>query len=166
MIQRDELIDSMLEEIRIIKYLARRIPAERLHWRPSPGQRSMHELMQYLTRAGEGITLTLVNGNRDHAERLLKRAESVTARNFEQLMDEQAAGLKRALEGVSHARLANERAAMPWGGPGMSLGAAIMNSGLKFLSAYRMQLFLYLKQLGRQELGTAQCWAGREPAPK
>jgi hypothetical protein len=47
----------------------------------------------------------------------------------------------------------------------MSLGAAIMNSSVKFLAAYRMQLFLYIKQLGRQELSTVQNWGGRDPAP-
>ncbi|MCB9894698.1 MAG: hypothetical protein H6839_09625 [Planctomycetes bacterium] len=164
MITRDELIGSMLEEIRICKFLAAKIPGDRVDWRPTANQRSVLELLRYITRAGEGFTTTLVYGNRDHADRLLKRAEGTTLANFDRVMDEQAANLKAMIGGLSSDRLTNERKSMPWGGPEMSLAAAIMNSGVKFLAAYRMQLFLYLKLLGKCELGTAECWAGREPA--
>jgi hypothetical protein len=165
MIGRDELIDSMIHEINVAKFIGSKIPAGRMHWRPTPRQRSVLELMQYLTRAGAGITLALLNGNRDHAEGMLKRSQEVTALTFARAMDEQAALIRRTLGAVSHSRLANERAAPPWGGPQTSLGVAILNTALKFLTAYRMQLFLYAKQLGREELGTAQAWAGREPQP-
>ena len=164
MITREELIDSMLEEIRLCKFLGAKVPGDRLDWRPTPNQRSVLELLRYITRAGEGFTTALVDGNRDHVDRLVKRADETTLANFDRVMDEQAANLKAMIGGLSNERLTNERKSMPWGGPDMSLAAAIMNSGVKFLTAYRMQLFLYLKQLGHSELGTAHCWAGREPA--
>jgi hypothetical protein len=164
MVTREDLLASMLHEINVVKYLAARIPPGRHNWRPSPGQRSVLELMRYLVRAGSGTTTTLINGNRDHFEALKARCEAVTPLTFDRAMDKQAEDLKRVLGGVSNARLANEKATVPWGGPQMSLGAAIMNTGVKFLTAYRMQLFLYIKQLGVQGISTSENWAGRDPA--
>ena len=163
MITKEELIESMLHEIRVIQYLAAKVPAGGYDWRPSPGQRSVLELLQYLTRAGTGTLLALINGNRDHFAALFERSESTTPLNFADHMDAQAAEIRSAIEGVSQERLTNERAAPPWGEPKSSLAAAIMNSSVKFLAAYRMQLFLYLKQMGLSELGTRQNWAGRDP---
>ena len=37
---------------------------------------------------------------------------------------------------------------------------------IKFLVAYRMQLFMYLKGMGRTDLGTPQCWLGADPDEK
>lgn len=163
MITRDDLIQSMVHEINVAKFIAGKIPAGRWDWRPSPKQRSVLELAQYLTRAGIGSLTTHVNGNRDHVDALVEKANAVTPLTFARAMDEQAAEIRRVLGAVGHARLANDRVTQPWGTE-VSLGAAILNSSLKYLTAYRMQLFLYAKQLGGQELGTAQAWAGRDPA--
>jgi hypothetical protein len=42
----------------------------------------------------------------------------------------------------------------------------LLETTVKFLCAYRMQLFLYLKQMGVEGLGTAHAWAGRDPKPQ
>lgn len=165
MITRDDLINSMLHEINVAKFIAGKIPVDRWGWRPSPKQRSVIELAQYLTRAGIGSLKVHVNGNRDHAEAMIAKANSVTPLTFARAMDDQAAEIKRVLGALGHGRLANDRVTLPIGGPPQSLAAAILNSSLKYLTAYRMQLFMYAKQLSREELGTAQAWAGRDPAP-
>jgi len=41
-----------------------------------------------------------------------------------------------------------------------SRGALIINLALSGCAAYRMQLFLYLKACGREELGTMNLWTG------
>jgi hypothetical protein len=166
MITREDLIESIVHEINVAKFIGSKIPGNRLNWRPTPKQRSVLELMQYLTRAGAGITLFYVNGNRDHSEAMLKKSQEVTPLTYGRAMDEQAALIRKTLGAVPTSRLVNDRAAPPWGGPQTSLGMAILNTALKFLTAYRMQLFLYAKQLGREDLGTAHAWAGREPLPQ
>ena len=40
----------------------------------------------------------------------------------------------------------------------------LVNLVLCHYSAYRMQLFLYLKACGREELSTMNLWAGRDAA--
>ena len=46
-----------------------------------------------------------------------------------------------------------------------SKGAFIVNLVLCGCVAYRMQLFLYLKACGREELSTANLWSGIDPPP-
>lgn len=164
MITKDTLLASLQNETRIIKHLVTKIPADRLHWRPTAGQRSVLELTQYLTRAASGIGFYLVNGNRDHSEAQKTEAEQVGLHNVQQALDRQLHRMTELLVGVSSADLANRQCALPWGITA-KLGEALLETSVKFLTGYRMQLFLYLKQLGRTELNTANCWAGRDPAP-
>ena len=41
-------------------------------------------------------------------------------------------------------------------------GQAIFATSVRFLCAYRMQLFLYIKQCGATELGTSNAWLGMD----
>ena len=41
-------------------------------------------------------------------------------------------------------------------------GAALVNMVLCGYAAYRMQLFLYLKAMGREELNTINLWGGAD----
>lgn len=45
-----------------------------------------------------------------------------------------------------------------------SRGLMLVNLVLCHYTAYRMQLFLYLKACGREELSTMNLWAGRDAA--
>ena len=48
MITKEQYIESFLKEIDIIKHLAEKIEPKMLDYRPTPGQRSTLELLQYL----------------------------------------------------------------------------------------------------------------------
>jgi hypothetical protein len=39
----------------------------------------------------------------------------------------------------------------------------MVNFGIGGCAAYRMQLFLYLKAFGREDLGSMNLWAGVDP---
>ena len=164
MITKQQLIDSMLWEIRIIKHLAGKIPPGGMRYRPSDHQRSMLDLMQYLTTCAIVPGLAAVNGNWDHAEEVEKASEKVTQQTFDKAMDEQGRQLKALINGVNSHDFAHKDAAMPWGTP-CKLGQGLMDMCLKTLVAYRMQLFLYVKAAGRKDIGPAQCWAGFDPRP-
>ena len=45
-----------------------------------------------------------------------------------------------------------------------SRGSTIVSLVLSHYAAYRMQLFLYLKACGREELNTMNLWVGRDAA--
>jgi hypothetical protein len=40
----------------------------------------------------------------------------------------------------------------------MILGTAIINAPIKWLAAYRLQLFTYLKMNGRSDISTREAW--------
>ena len=44
-------------------------------------------------------------------------------------------------------------------------GEALHSSCVRFVVAYRMQLFLYLKQTTHPEMSTSNCWLGQDAPP-
>jgi hypothetical protein len=69
------------------------------------------------------------------------------------------------IEGLSEEELASREVALPWGDK-MTLGAALVAMPHSFMTAYRMQLFLYLKQAGLTHLTTYEAWAGVDKPAK
>ena len=53
---------------------------------------------------------------------------------------------------------------MPGGGM-LPLGFAVLEGPLKWLTAYKMQLFLYAKATGATQLKTSNLWRGTDPKP-
>jgi hypothetical protein len=164
MITREQLLDSMRHETRVIKHLATKLPAGRLDWRPTPKQRSTLELMQYLTYCGTIGVKAMIHGNWDHAEALESGGNAVTPETFAAAMDAQMAELEREIRAIPEKDLLDRAATMPWGAP-TKLGLSLIDCGIKPLTAYRMQLFLYAKESGNADIGPANCWVGVD-APK
>ena len=163
MITPDQLIGSLKHEVTIIKHLGTKVTPDSLGYKPTDGQRTMLELMQYLTTCALVPARYMAVGNWDEGEALEKAAEAVTADTFAAAMDEQMTRLTDTIRGLSADGLAAERQ-MPWGSP-CSAGRGLVDAVLKCITAYRMQFFLYLKAAGRTELGPAQCWVGFDPPP-
>lgn len=162
MITREQLLDSMRHEVKIIRHLATKVPPGTWDWRPTPGQRSMLELLQYLTCCGSIGTVFAATGTWDHAEAIEKDAESVTPETFDAAMQKQMALLEEVIRSLPEADLLTRDAKLPWGAP-TKLGLGLVDMGLKPLAAYRMQFFLYAKQAGNSALGPANCWVGVDP---
>ena len=165
MIIKQQIIDSLRHENAVIKHLGGKVTPEMQDWRPTPGQRSILELLQYMTCMAEVPARFNVTGSWEHGEALELAAESVTIENFPARMDAQMQRLEEILADVDEEEARTKPSAMPWGQPS-TVGAGFMDMVLKCLVAYRMQLFLYLKQAGHSELGPANCWVGVDvPAP-
>lgn len=162
MISTDQLLASMRHEVRTMQHLATKVPPGTYDWRPTPAQRSTLELMRYLTVCGTiGVTYA-ASGTWERAEQLEREAEGVTPESFHAAMDAQMALLEEVIRPLSEDDLLHRDAKMPWGAP-TKLGLGLIDMGLKPLTAYRMQLFLYAKQSGNASLGPANCWIGRDP---
>ncbi|MHC4840794.1 MAG: hypothetical protein ACYTDT_07485 [Planctomycetota bacterium] len=164
MLSPEMVLNACLDEIKVIKHLATKVPVGGLRYKPTDGQRTMDELMQYLTVCGSLAAKGSINGNWDHAEAYSSRSKEVTQDNFAARMDEQAADLTDMLKSVPSGDWQGKDATFPWGQP-VKLGDALLMTALKSLTAYRMQFFLYLKSAGRTDLGSAQCWVGFDPQP-
>ena len=162
MSERQLLLDSMLREVDVIKFLGAKVPPERLDYRPSPEQRSALELLQYLTLCGHRIAEVVLTENWALRDEYAQEAERVTLESFGAAMDRQADRLRKLVAGIADEEWATRTVRLPWGVE-TSVPGLFLDATLKFLVAYRMQLFLYLKSMGRTDLGTAQCWLGTDP---
>ena len=159
MLTKEELLASMRHETGIIKHLATKVTPDTLEWRPTPGQRSTLELMQYLTCMATITAENLTSQNWDHAEALGKESAEVTLESFPAAMDRQMNRIEEAFSGIDEATARATPHTLPWGPP-TTMSALTVDNVLKSFVAYRMQFFLYVKQAGRPEMTSADCWAG------
>ena len=159
-ITKPELLASLQKEVRILLHLASKIDRSQLDYRPTPKQRSTMELLQYLSYMGPSM-LRYAKGeqlDRDAWEKIVK---TVASRGF----DETLAAIKT--HGDTYATLLADmddaafRAEVTgFDGAKTSCGSFIVNHVIAQCSAYRTQLFMYLKACGREELNTSNLWVG------
>ena len=161
MISKQDLLDMMLRECRIILHLHGKIPADSLDFSFTPPQRNTLDLLRYLSFVALGSTHALLDGTFDKYQEMAKQAEELSADAFPQAMQSQMEGLTALFEQFSDADLADREVKLPWDEV-TSLGRALLMFPHGCLVAYRMQLFLHAKGAGNTEIGTANCWAGMD----
>jgi hypothetical protein len=163
---KDELIASAQNEVRILLHLASKIDRNKLDYRPTPKQRSTLELLQYLVVMGPMLIRGIKAGKFDQAGWQAAVTEA-NAMNFDQVLgaiEKQTSTYAELLSGFSDADFRGEIDL--FGAGKASRGSVIVNMVLGGHTAYRTQLFLYLKSCGREELNTMNLWAGMDaPTP-
>jgi hypothetical protein len=160
MVSKAQLLDSMRHESAVVKHLVGKLSPDKLEYRPSPGQRSTIELLRYLTICGIVAATRCITGTWEHAAAADKRASHLRIDDIPKAMDEQMAAMDRLFANLTDEDLSTRAAKMP-SGELCTLGESLMNVALKFLVAYRMQLFLYAKACGA-DIGSSNCWAGTD----
>lgn len=165
MFTKAQFLDTCRFETKVIQHLATKVLPGRDEWRPTPAQRSTLELLRYLTTCAIVPARAMVEGNWEHAEPAEKASASVTPATFAAAMTAQMQALEALVAPLSEQDLLERKAELPWGAPNR-LGEALVNTVVKPLVAYRMQLFLYAKQSGNADIGPANCWVGVDaPTP-
>jgi len=159
MISKDQLAASMTRECDICKHLYTKLGPDAWDYRPTPSQRSTIELLRYLAACGIGAVKSMAEQNWKLFGEYTDRAKAMPADEFPAAMDRQKAELESFFRSVDEQTLGTQLASLPGGGK-LPLGEAIMNGPLKWLAAYKLQLFLYAKATGAVEIGTANAWAG------
>ena len=160
MYTKQDLIDSVSNEFRIIKHLATKIPADTEGYKPTEGQRTTSELLQYLSEVFVNATKVILAGTTDAYKTLPQPTEPTTLSNFADMMDKQLADFKATMELFTDEELA--KVINIYGMGEMSKGRYLVENLLKWLAAYKMQLFLYIKSSGNTALGTANLWGGMD----
>jgi hypothetical protein len=162
---RDELVSSLQSEVRVLLHLISKGDPAKLDYRPTPKQRSMLELLQYLAIMGP-IHARSVKAQVFDLEvwRNTWRTEEAAAKTMNLEQVKEAIGKQSGLfaELVSSCSDADLRAEIEMFGTRASRGSMFVSLVLCHYAAYRMQLFLYLKSCGREELGTLNLWAGMD----
>lgn len=156
---KEELIQSLQHEVHILLHLIGKIDPKMLDYRPSAKQRSMIELLRYLSYMGPALIPGIKAGGFDAAE--WKACEdNACAADFETVrvaIANQSEQYAEMLSGFSDEEF---RGQIEMFGRKASRGSIIVNIILGSHAAYRTQLFLYLKANGREELNTFNLWAG------
>jgi hypothetical protein len=163
---RSELLASLQKEVRILLHLATKIDRSKLDYRPTPKQRSTLELLKYLSYMGPMLVRYAKQEPLDAAVwgDVVKAAE---ARDFDQTLEAIAAHHDTYTALVADTTDDAFRAeVVGFDGAKTSCGAFMVTHVLGQCAAYRMQLFMYLKACGREELNTMNLWVGLDtPAP-
>ena len=161
MITKEQYLDALVGEMNIMKHLAEKIQPEQLTHKPTEPQRTLAELLHYLTYIFIAGADSAVNGDAD-AWKKYTGTPMPTLENFNELLDKEISEVKSLIMPMTDDDLGQEVAM--WG---RTQSKALHLLGLlKMASAYKMQLFLYMKQSGTKDIGTMNLWAGMDQPPK
>ena len=165
MFTRDDFLASAAHETKVIKHLFTKIDDTRLDYCPGENMRDTRALLHYLTYCGWIPAFACAEGAWEQVRELVEKemgSQLTDVARFPDLMDEQMRRIRDVVCDLDDEALHNRVARFPWGGEA-ALGRALVDTSLKFLTAYRMQLFIHAKAGGATELSTMNCWIGRDP---
>ncbi len=156
---KEHLLLNMSRELMLLKQLGTFIKEEDLQYRPHEKVRSTYELMQYLSTIGSYMMRWLVKDDiTDEVRAEIREYRStLSIQNFSERIDRQWEEIQSYMALISEEDLLLKQATLPTKEK-MALGAAIIHAPIKWLSAYRMELFLYLKMNGHTDLSTREAW--------
>ena len=163
---KDELIAALQQEVRILVHLAKKVEPSQVDYRPTPKQRSIIELLRYMAIMGPELVKGIKAGKFDGAawgaaQEKLSTADLKTVLPILEQQGQQYADLLGAFTEEDFRGQIDL-----FGAGGASRGSLISHMVVSGHAAYRTQLFLYLKSLGREELNTYNLWMGMDaPAP-
>jgi len=165
-VTKEEVIGALQDEVRVVLHLASKTEPKMLDYRPSPKQRSLLELMQYFVVMAPAQLQTIVAGDftmEGFRARWQPAEAAAKTMNFEQTKAAIATQSALFAELIDPLTDADLRARIEMFGRKASRGFWIVRLPLSHYAAYRMQLFLYLKACGREELNTMNLWMGTDP---
>jgi hypothetical protein len=159
MINKSQIAASMMFECDVAKHLHSKLTPAAYDYKPTPGQRTTLEVLQYLSICGIAGIQSLVKSDWKAFSLYTDRASKMTAKEFPAAMDLQKKEIKEFFDSVTERDLETKDAKLPLGGTEL-LGQAILDLPFKWLPAYKLQLFLYMKSTGTTDIGTANAWMG------
>jgi len=159
------LRNSVLHECSTIQHLYSKIPEGGMDYRPTEEQRTTLELLRYIATVGEASTTCILNGGWDAYPEIAGRSKDMSADQFPQHMDKQITNLEEIFSKLTDEDLTTRKAKHVTGDE-FSLAEGILEIPLKWLTGYRMQLFLYAKQAGNTSINTANNWIGVDSKKK
>lgn len=156
---KQHLIQNLQREIFLIKQLAPFIEEKDLDFRPAEKMRSTLELMQYLSGVGATMLRWFLKNDLTPEEwvKIREQRKTLTRENFKERLDQQMEEILMYMNSITEDDLNKMEVELP-SKEKMVLGTAIINAPIKWLAAYRYQLFTYLKMNGRPELSTKEAW--------
>jgi len=166
---KDYLVEAMVKDLTVCQHLYEKIPDGAMDKRPREGMRSTRELLSYLAFIGSASVQTYIDSGWAKEENIARMkairetASKIDPKDFVALLDEEKVKIKNALAPLTDNDLLTMETTHPWGQK-VKLIEALLNNSLKYLAAYRLQLFTYAKMWGA-DIGTPNAWRGVDPKP-
>jgi hypothetical protein len=161
MFTKKDFIAAVEKETNIIKHLIEKVPAGTEHTKPTEKQRSILELVTYLSYAvGGGVETVLVGSHEVVFEKHVALSEGLTLESAAARFDAQLAAIIEMVNSTSDETL-GEMISL-WGMPPTSKGVLLVTLPLAWMYAYKTQLFTTIKIAGNENMGTMNLWAGMD----
>ncbi|NOS84123.1 MAG: hypothetical protein HOP31_03185 [Ignavibacteria bacterium] len=164
MTHKQQILNCLQKETDLCKRLFTLTPAELYNYAPIEGMRTTLELLKYLSWSAGSCVETYMETDKEKQKGIYSRnddyGETMKPEEFPQRMDEQMGKITRLLENTGDDELLSREVVLPWREP-KTLGEALMETSLKWITGYKMQLFLYLRMNGI-EVDTGDCWIQTE----
>ncbi len=162
MYNKQDILASLGRETHLVKHLYSKATPEMMDYRFSDKQRSVRELLIYMTTMGSNIIMYMKDGKYDHAKAVAISEEQNAkgVENFPAMMDEQLDKMSVFINSLSEEDLNREFDL--FGSWWQTCKSRILEVMLKNFPAYRMMLFLMLKGAGAHHLWTSNVWGGRD----
>ena len=162
MYTKQDLVNSIRNELIILKHLWSKVNESNKDFGFSEIQRTNNQLLFYLSRALPAQVKWFIEGKMDNNDMidLKDRETSFDYNNFGTKIDEVTVNITELLATVTDEQM-NETIEIFWTPQERRLFLLDM---LTFIGAYKMQLFLQLKSSGLKELNTANLRMGIDKA--
>ncbi|MEI6660304.1 MAG: hypothetical protein WCK91_02680 [bacterium] len=160
MITKEQYLDSLVRELEIIKHLGEKVKPEQMSFKPTEKQRTLGELMQYLGYVFPAVIEGAVKNDKAVYMQYHDSSVMPTPETFAGIIDSEIAKVRELVMPLTEEQMTVEVDMWVKQTVAMHLLSALKNA-----VAYKMQLFLYLKQSGMPELNTMNLWVGRDPEP-
>ncbi len=161
MISKDQIAASMMFECDVAKHLHTKMTPAAYDYKPAGNQRSALEVLRYLSICGIAGIQSLYQSDWKAFSKYVERSSGMKGEEFPAAMDLQKREIKEFFNSVTERDLETRDAKLPVGGTEL-LGKAILDLPFKWLPAYKLMLFHYLKTTGSEELNTANAWMGMD----
>jgi hypothetical protein len=164
-LSKSELLASLHHEVNVLLHLVGKIDRSQLDYRPTAKQRSTIELLRYLALMGPAMAAAGATGAFDRGawSATVKELESKDVDALAAVIATHPARYDAVITPLADEAFRDEIEVF---GRKSTRGLFMVKQLLGNCVGYRMQLFLYLKACGAEELGTSNLWHGVDPAPK
>lgn len=162
MITKDDILKALSHEWDVCTFLAAKIPPERSGYRPTESQRSVVELLRYIAYMPVASVRMFLTADFKHFAACAENVKEMTMAEFPQAVAAHRVELLALFDGLTEEEFFERMATLPTREQ-VTFDVAMMMGPVKWAAAYKMQLFLYAKLLGRVEMGTMEAWAGIDP---
>lgn len=166
MITKDQLLAAMTHECDVAIHIHSKLTPKAAEYRPSPDQRNTTELLRYLSICGIAGTTSMARGDWKLFAGFRERSANLAVSDFPAAMKKQKEELTALFGSLTEDQFTRQEAPLPGGSMTQPLGVAIMNGPLKWLAAYKMELFVYAKASGAGDIGTSNAWRGMDMPKK